>query len=270
MSDRLPQRSAAPHLWRYAKMKGSNVINRSNIVDGVLASFIVFIVFYIATGNQKIDNLQKEINLLSSSLNEVKKMQKGPKGDIGPMGPVGPKGPKGDTGLVGPIGERGPQGEPGFSLSSTSANGSVVGFSQETVEYQDKKAKYFKTIEIEPYTVELIKCWKKASKVFCEFRVTNTGGGDNIYLHRTSRNGSKIYMASGFVTVASEAYIGDNGGNNSGYYELQIPEGVPIKGTMVFSGVKSNIISLLEIRIASGSEFRVKEFRFKNINAVQI
>jgi len=236
------------------------------VIDSVVGTAIIGIASWLFITSEHIKDQLKELeiennNLKSQSrdiqqlLKDTTNLARGPEGKQGPPGPQGPRGLKGDAGPQGPVG---PIGSSDLSVSSLSPSSDLP------IKYKDKKSTLSKKTVVGPYSVVLDSCNKSASRIGCDFHITNEGGGENLYLLRTSGDGSKVYLSSGYVTQAYEVHVGDAGGTSKSYYKFSMPVGLPIKGSIVFTNVDDNEISLLEMRMSSSNYLGkplVAEFR---------
>lgn len=226
--------------------------------------FILFVAFIFTTLQVNAESCTKGLSIKSkpSEIIEALSCIEQIKLQPGPRGPEGKQGPKGDAGA------RGAKGEPGMLLENKDTS-EIAATANYNKRFVDESTPLNSTTIAGPYRVDLLSCSKKSSRVRCEFSVTNEGGGENIYVFRDGGDGTKIYMSSGLVSVAQEVYIGNVGGNKKRHYKFKMPLNLPIKGSVSFSNISDNEISLIQLRISSSnvlSNPHIAEFR--NINLV--
>jgi hypothetical protein len=245
-------------------------MNKQNIFDGLFAGLIVLLVIGYLNQQSDINRLEERLLALNSELNTKIASSRGPQGVPGPRGEMGPQGPKGEKGDRGPQGPKGGKGDSanlgasGTMSPKTSTNSASI---VSGAKFMDKASAFINKATAGPYLVELLSCERNSTRMKCDIRVTNEGGGKDLRLFRTVGDGTKIYMASGKVAKANSVYIGNTGGNKSTYYQFTMPERLPIKGAVEFADIQGNDISLLEIRIAVSNVHNPLVAEFRNILA---
>lgn len=96
-------------------------------------------------------------------------------------------------------------------------------------------------------------CIRRASDVYCFFRVTNTGPAIDAQVIWTLPQGFMTWQTSRLVDDQGHEYapsggsLGDSIDQGNGYTNL--PSNVPILGSVVFSGVAGSRAALLEIKV---------------------
>lgn len=134
--------------------------------------------------------------------------------------------------------------------------GSVVSISTKAVAQSSAvTAEVGVPVEVNRFSVKMRGCEKQAtSAIVCYATVTNLAGDREFALFG---RGSRIIELDGNELPGQSAELGSRGG---WYADNTLISGIPIRGSITFGGVATNVnqVAVLEVLVGAGSEFKLQ------------
>jgi TolB-like protein len=131
----------------------------------------------------------------------------------------------------------------------------------DTTSAQTKAAKYDFVIEKDDFNFELWQCKLSGTTLTCYLIITNNGADRELYLYGNAMGvGSRIVDQFGNEVWAKSAGLGNQA--YYGYAQSRLISGIPLKGSVRFENVSSNLTLLAVLEINCGGNTKVQ---FRNV-----